>query len=848
MSCAMASLRRWVALVSIGGAALVAAASAQQEEARPGRDGGGTDAWYLVFELDPDGGIELYSSERVVLEAPLTRGLPGETLPEPGPDELRVQLSDATGRLIHEQWVLVPELVRGEFHGAPTATGAIAIEHFSYRPARRAFVVRVPAVESGTLVIEGARSSSLAIADLAGRAARVPAASSQVVRIGSAANSSNRVDLAILGDGYRADEAGLFDDDATTLANRFFSISPYAEYRNFVNVAKAFVPSAESGADHPPYDPSCTAGDVTCCGDAAAQGDPLAGTFVDTALDGRYCAFNIARLAVVDSSKVLAAAAAVPNWDRILVLLNDETYGGSGGFVSVTSTHQDAVEIARHEYGHSFAGLADEYDFETPGYPPCSDRNGPGCEPNVTDETNRSLVKWEPWIAAATPVPTPESQAFSDAVGLFEGARYRAEGMYRPRQECLMNVLGVPFGEICREEYVLDLYRGGWGVPAQGIDLIEPRSVTPPPNSTIEFAGEPVRFEADLLQPVGGPPLEVTWTVDGAPAVSEDSSFSFVPPGPGRYAIELIVRDPTPFVLARNASELVSRRGWTVAVGGVPSECIAGDTTLCLEGGRFRVEIDWRDFSGTEGAGQVVPTASDDSGLFSFFDPDNWEMLVKVLDACAANDRFWVFLAATTNLQHDVTVTDTATGAIRRYSNEAGNRAPAVTDTDAFATCPGSSNAATPRSTLMPIDRLEDRARALGVGDLDAGGSPRVGSAAALCTDSDETLCLNRSRFGVEVFWRDFEERSGNAIVVPFRSDDSGLFYVFDPDNWELLVKVLDACSLNGHYWVFAAATTNIEYTLTVRDDLTGAVRSYQNALGTAADAITDTTAFATCP
>lgn len=77
---------------------------------------------------------------------------------------------------------------------------------------------------------------------------------------------------------------------------------------------------------------------------------------------------------------------------------------------------------------------------------------------------------------------------------------------------------------------------------------------------------------------------------------------------------------------------------------------------------------------------------------------------------------------------------------------------------------------------------------------------------------------------------------------------DSGLFWFFSASNWELLVKVLDGCSLNGHFWVFSAATTNVEYTLRVTDTRTGEVKVYLNPLGVAADAITDTGAFATCP
>lgn len=110
-------------------------------------------------------------------------------------------------------------------------------------------------------------------------------------------------------------------------------------------------------------------------------------------------------------------------------------------------------------------------------------------------------------------------------------------------------------------------------------------------------------------------------------------------------------------------------------------------TVLFLHGGRFRVEVTWRDFEGHTGPGHAAPPAGDDSALFWFFGPDNWELLVKVLDGCAVNGRYWVFSAATTNVGYTLTVTDTLTGRTARYENPAGRTAPAVTDTAAFL-CP----------------------------------------------------------------------------------------------------------------------------------------------------------------
>ncbi len=117
--------------------------------------------------------------------------------------------------------------------------------------------------------------------------------------------------------------------------------------------------------------------------------------------------------------------------------------------------------------------------------------------------------------------------------------------------------------------------------------------------------------------------------------------------------------------------------------------CTPTATALCLNRGRFRVELTWRDFQGNAGPGRVVPgTASADSGLLWFFAPDNWEVLVKVLDGCALNGRYWVFAAATTNVEYSLVVTDTATGEEARYENPLGRASPATTDTQAFAACP----------------------------------------------------------------------------------------------------------------------------------------------------------------
>ncbi|MEM9552894.1 MAG: hypothetical protein AAGC60_01445 [Acidobacteriota bacterium] len=113
------------------------------------------------------------------------------------------------------------------------------------------------------------------------------------------------------------------------------------------------------------------------------------------------------------------------------------------------------------------------------------------------------------------------------------------------------------------------------------------------------------------------------------------------------------------------------------------------DTVLRLRGGRFEVLATWRDFDDRTGIGRAVAGAppSDEAGMLWFFGPTNWELLVKVLDGCALNARLWVFAAATTDVEYTLRVLDTATGLERTYVNALGDASPAVTDTDAFATC-----------------------------------------------------------------------------------------------------------------------------------------------------------------
>jgi len=271
--------------------------------------------------------------------------------------------------------------------------------------------------------------------------------------------------------------------------------------------------------------------------------------------------------------------------------------------------------------------------------------------------------------------------------------------------------------------------------------------------------------------------------------------------------------------------------------------CVPSLKIACLNQGRFEVEVRWRDFAGQTGLGDVVQASqAEDSGLFYFFDSANWEVLIKVLDGCAVNNRYWIFAAATTNVEYTLRVTDTGTGRTKVYTNSLGTSAAAITDTNAFDTCPTElqgGQAASVAAVEVP---------GAAVASLLASKEPADLLLKATCTDTETGLCVQNERFKVEVTWTDFVGQSGPGHVVPLGTADSGLFYFFTPNNWEMLVKVLDGCAINNRVWVFAAATTNVQYTLTVTDADTGLSKSYNNALGVSSPAITDTDAFAACP
>ena len=103
-----------------------------------------------------------------------------------------------------------------------------------------------------------------------------------------------------------------------------------------------------------------------------------------------------------------------------------------------------------------------------------------------------------------------------------------------------------------------------------------------------------------------------------------------------------------------------------------------------------------------------------------------------------------------------------------------------------------------------------------------------------MCTSDDDTICALEDHFSIDVSWRDANNETAPAQVVPGRRFfDGGEFYFLNTSNSDLLVQLLDACSVSDHFWVFASSTTDVEVNITVTDTVNGVSRTYFNPLGT---------------
>jgi hypothetical protein len=295
---------------------------------------------------------------------------------------------------------------------------------------------------------------------------------------------ARKVDLLLLGDGYGASEMDKWHADARRMADILFSFSPFKERKGDFNVWAIDTPAEASGVSRPSDD-----------------------VWRRTPIRASYDAFGSERYVLaLDNPRLRDVAAAAP-YDFIEIVVNNQKYGGGGIhnlYATVAADSAWAPYLFVHEFGHHFAGLADEYYTSDTAYEKVAERPEPW-EPNATADPK--AAKWADLVTAGTPLPTPwpkveyetlqaeiqgrrrkiraerrpesemdelfreearrsrpllEGSPHAKAVGAFEGALYEARGYYRPQANCMMFSRGneLPFCAVCRRaiEGVIDAY------------------------------------------------------------------------------------------------------------------------------------------------------------------------------------------------------------------------------------------------------------------------------------------------------------------------------------------------------------------------------------------------------
>ncbi len=293
---------------------------------------------------------------------------------------------------------------------------------------------------------------------------------------------STKVDLLLLGDGYTAEEREKWHRDARRMADLLFATSPFEERRDDFNVWAIDTPSRRTGVAR-----------------------PSDGVHRRSALRVTYDAFGSERYVLAFDNRRLREVAAAAPYDAMILVANGRKYGGGGIFnlyATVASDNAFTPYVVVHEFGHSFAGLADEYYTSDVAYESATERPEPW-ERNAT--ASATDPKWRDLLTPGVPLPTPwEKEAFeeaqkeiqarrreiraegrpeeemealfheeqervdellargehAEAVGAFEGAMYEARGYYRPQANCMMFTRTDAFCAVCRHalEQVIDLY------------------------------------------------------------------------------------------------------------------------------------------------------------------------------------------------------------------------------------------------------------------------------------------------------------------------------------------------------------------------------------------------------
>lgn len=237
------------------------------------------------------------------------------------------------------------------------------------------------------------------------------------------------IDIAIVAEGYTPGEMGEFYKHAETAAKALFSHEPFKKYADCFNVVAVGLPSVDSGVSIP--------------GKREWKNTALSSHF-DTFYSARY-------LTTLRLRQMHNALAGIP-YEHIIILANTTNYGGGGIlnlYTLTTARHANFEPVVVHEFGHSFAGLADEYYYDDE-YTKMFSPEAEPWEQNIT--TLKDLnAKWADMLPKNTEIPTPPNPKHMDRIGVYEGAGYQSKGVYRAFQDCRMKTNEAPeFCAVCQ--------------------------------------------------------------------------------------------------------------------------------------------------------------------------------------------------------------------------------------------------------------------------------------------------------------------------------------------------------------------------------------------------------------
>ena len=252
--------------------------------------------------------------------------------------------------------------------------------------------------------------------------------------------SSNKIDIVFLPDGYTEVEMIKFKEDCRKFVGYFFQHSPFKENADKFNFWGVEAPSDESGTDF-----------------------PSKGIWTKTKFSTNFSTFGTERYLMTTDNKTVRHAASNVPYDQIYILVNTKEYGGGAiyNYFSVCmSDNRFENEVFIHEFGHGFTSLADEYVTDDVSYQNFYNLNVEPTDPNLTTLVNFS-TKWKNLVEDDTPVPTPETEDFKNKVGAFEGGGYVQKGIYRPTFNCIMRALNAKeFCPVCKKaiQEMIDFY------------------------------------------------------------------------------------------------------------------------------------------------------------------------------------------------------------------------------------------------------------------------------------------------------------------------------------------------------------------------------------------------------